>query len=47
MNVREAMETISGYITMLQCQGVFSNDELNELQDAEQAIYTFLKAMEV
>ena len=47
MNVREAMETISGYISMLHCQGVFSNDELNELQSAEQTIYTFLEAMEV
>lgn len=47
MNAREAMETISSYITMLHCQGVFSIDELDELQRAEQAVYTFLDTMEV
>jgi hypothetical protein len=47
MNVREAMETISGYIDMLYSQGVFTDREIFELQDAECAIYEFLNAMEV
>lgn len=47
MNVREAMETISGYIDMLYNQGVLSNSEILELQSAEQTIYTFLEAMEI
>ena len=47
MNVREAMETISGYIDTLYNQGVLADCEIIELQSAEQAIYTFLDAMEV
>lgn len=47
MNVREAMEMISGYISMLHNQGVLSNDELIELEDAEHTIYAFLKEMEI
>ena len=47
MNVREAMETISGYIDMLYNQGILADCEIIELQRAEQAIYAFLDAMEV
>ena len=47
MNVREAMETISGYIDMLYNQGVLADCEIIKLQDAERAIYDFLNAMEV
>ena len=47
MNVREAMETLSDYITKAQCKGIYSIDELTEIQNAEQAIYVFLDAMGV
>ena len=47
MNVREAMETISGYIDMLYDMGILANCEIIKLEDAERAIYEFLDAMEV
>lgn len=47
MNVKEAMETISGYIDMFYNQGILADREIIELQSAEQTIYTFLEAMEV
>lgn len=47
MNVREAMETISGYIDMLYNQGILADCEIIELEDVERAIYEFLDAMEV
>lgn len=47
MNVREAMEIISAYISILHNQGVLSNCEIQEISDAEYAVYVFLDAMGV
>lgn len=47
MNVREAIEIISSYIDVLYNQGVLFDNEIQELSDAEDAIYEFLNAIEV
>lgn len=47
MNIREAVETISGIIDALYLQGVLSDKEMDKLAEAENAIYDFLEAMEV
>ena len=47
MNIREAVETISGIIDVLYSQGVIFDEEMYKLAEAENAIYDFLEAMEV
>lgn len=47
MNIRKAVETISGIIDTLYLQGAISNEEMHKLAEAENAIYNFLETMEV
>ena len=47
MNVRDAMEIISNYISMLHNQGILSDCEIKEISDAEYAVYVLLDAMGV
>lgn len=47
MDVREAMGVLSDYITKAQCKGIYSIDELTEIQNAEQVLYVFFDAMGV
>ena len=46
MNILEAMETLSNYITMLDAQGVLLDEELEEMQEAESMIYAYIKEKE-
>ncbi len=46
MNIHEALKTISTYIDMLHNQGVLYDYEIEELSDAEQALYDYINAME-
>lgn len=47
MNIREAVETISGIIDTLYLQGAISDEEMHTLAKAENVIYNFLETMEV
>ena len=46
MNIFEAMEILSNYITMLDAQGVLLDGELEEMQAAESMIYAYIKEKE-
>ncbi len=43
MNIYEALATLEGYLTMLSDMGVLSDEELTELEEAEEAINHFVK----
>lgn len=45
MNALEAMEIISAYISMLYNQGVLSNCEIIELENAEKVVYNYLNSL--
>ena len=45
MNIQEALDTLSGDLTMIHNLGILSVEECNELFDAEAAIYDFVGSM--
>lgn len=46
MDILKAIEILSGYITMLDAQGVLFDEELEEMQAAESMIYAYIKERE-
>lgn len=45
MNIQEALDTLSGYLTMIHSLGILDAEECNELFDAEAVIYDFVSSM--
>lgn len=46
MTAMEAWETVEGIIDMLDCQGVFVDEELDTLEEAMTTILKFIKGAE-